>query len=656
MTPWTITQTEWRRVYRNKIARLGLIAVILIPLLYSGLYLYAFWDPYGSLERLPVALVNDDEGGTKDGETIHYGKDFVKSIKKDVDLEWHETNNETAIRGVKGGDYYLVVRVPPNFTKDILSVEGDNPRSAQLLFTLNEGKNYITTQISRRLEAQIREEVSNQFTREYVQNLLNIVGKSRGGINEAAQAAEKLADGAENLDQGIQRLKTGTNEAASAAKQLAEAAGQMETGIHKLSQGLTQLDQEVSGITKKAQNAKALIRGSKEARDLQQLRAQLSTIQQKFSQLRSQEEKIRNNLESLSQNNPQLESDPSYQEAMDQMQKWETASSSIEDPLNQVGKLLPQLLSGDMNPLTIATQIKKLTTSIHLLAQGAQKLEKGATQLNKGAKQLSSGMSKLVSGMNELSNGAKKLSSGNRLLAKKLSQAVANAKAPSDKLAPVFSEPVKTKEKRLFPIKQYGTGLAPYFLPLSLWVGSLMIFFIIPHQDTRWKLVPHPPAFTAVGKYLSILPIGLLQAIITGTVIHLGLGLPLRSTFAFYAYLILIAWMSASIIGFLLTVCGSGPGRLLAVIVLILQLISSGGTFPIELTPGPIQIIHPFLPMTYGVNGLRDVIALDNPTGIRNSFLVLVAFWLATLIGWISLQRKQFSPKDLNKPDRLESS
>ncbi|SFS51792.1 YhgE/Pip domain-containing protein [Marininema halotolerans] len=645
MNIWTVTRTEWLRIFRDKITRLSLIAVIFVPLLYSGLYLYAFWDPYGSLEHLPVALVNEDAGGSKDGKTVQYGKDFVKSMKEDIQLDWHETDNNTAMQGVKGDTYYLVVRVPKDFTEDILSVEGDHPRSAQLNFTLNEGKNYITTQISKRLEGQIREKVSNEFTKEYVQNLLDIVGQSKGGINEAASAANQLADGVEELNDGIQKLKKGTDEASAATKQFTKGTSQLKTGLDKLADGLTKLDKEVSKLMGAAKNTQSQIQGSKK---IKQFQTQLATAQKTFDQLQRIEGNIRRDLESLPENYPKLSSDSSYQEVMDQTKEWEDTSENLKTPLDQMENRLPTLLS------TAATsglsQVNQLTSSIHKLAQGANKLEKGADELDTGAKKLDKGMQKLSAGINDLAKGSKKLAAGNRQLGKKLSQAVANSKSPSDKLAPVFAEPVKTKEIRLFPVSQYGTGLAPYFLPLSLWVGSVMTFFVVPIYDARWKLAPHPPSITALGKYLALLPIGLLQALITGLVIHQGLGLPLKSTLAFYGFLMIIAWMSISIIGFLIIACGNGLGRLLSIVVLLLQLISSGGTFPVELLPSSVQAIHPFLPMTYAVNGLRDVIALDNPAGIRNSSLALLAFWLFTLCGWLFFQRRQFRPQDINNP------
>jgi putative membrane protein len=196
----------------------------------------------------------------------------------------------------------------------------------------------------------------------------------------------------------------------------------------------------------------------------------------------------------------------------------------------------------------------------------------------------------------------------------------------------------------------------PYFLPLSLWIGGLMLYFAVPVSELRWRLYPSHPWFIQIGKLLTFVPFGIFQSIVTGTVVHYVLGLPIKKPLYYYLFLLCISFMSIAIIGALITILGSGPGRLVAIILLVLQLVSSGGTFPVDLIPHVFQVISPLLPMSYGVTGFRHIIVYLQPKELAIPFMMILLYLMVSLICTFLGQRRKFCISELQERDQLEAS
>jgi putative membrane protein len=137
------------------------MAILFIPLLYCGLYLYAFWNSYGSLNKLPVALVVEDKGGVYHGRQVNYGEELAKQFQEKIGLRWETVSFQMAKKGISGDRYYLVVKIPSDFTERSLSITTEKPVKSQLIFIRNEEKNYIAGTIASRIESEIASEVSN---------------------------------------------------------------------------------------------------------------------------------------------------------------------------------------------------------------------------------------------------------------------------------------------------------------------------------------------------------------------------------------------------------------------------------------------------------------------------------------------------------------
>lgn len=895
----------------NKKKLIAVIVIAFIPLLYSFLYLDAFWDPYSKLDKMPVAVVNLDNGAIKDGKNVNYGKDFVDKLKDNKKVNWVFTSYSDADNGIKGKKYYSMVVIPENFSETITDSVNGNIQKASISYIPNEKKNFLAAQVSSRIMLELKDEVAKNITAEGSKILVDSLYKTKDGfktasegskeLNEGAgrlnEGAGKLYDGAVQLDNKIGELKNGFvklqdgsktlldglqafgNESGSGKAKLisgardlskgagdmnsglkeyntkitegenklksglkeydtkitegenrlkdasgklsdglnqlktgldeyntkvADGVGQLRDGAKKVSNGLGELNNGLSEYDSKVTNGESkLLSGAKElssgmdalVNGLNQLNSNLSTIDsgevtaliQGSDSLSSgiattagiissldtgiesnnltgiinaskdipdaYKESIINVLttvqalndsaampalktgaESIAAGTKQLSSFGSLVTAVNELSSgantaklgadqlyegltsFQTQSSqglsSIKSGVSSLktgaGKLVngiadfktkssegyktlyngvesiktgsdqlsagikefqSQSSKGRQSLLTgmneFADQSKSARKSLlsgseklsagsgalfdglkeydSKTSEGVNKLIDGAAELNSGESEALNGVerirnegsSKLVSGLSSFRDGAQTLQQGTQTLQQGLKDGYNEInnklKADSGQMSKFLSEPVSLVEKPVNHVPEYGSGFTPYFIPLSLWVGALLMFLFVPMEvNKRFKKSPRSVVF---GKFVLLLTIGILQAVISSAVILTALHLQVQNLALFFGFNILLSAAFIAIIQSLIYLLGEDIGKFLALVLLMLQLTSCGGTFPMELVPKFFSVISPFLPMTYGTSGLREIISGIDYSVLGHDVLILTAF----IVGFLTL-------------------
>ncbi len=735
----TVMQVEWMRLWRNKLRRIGLFSMLLLPLLYSCLYLWAFWDPYGSLDKLPVALVNEDAGGTQDGKTVNFGKDLQKALVADKDLDWHVVDRQAAIDGLRHNQYYMVLDIPKSFTSDVLSVGTNHPRKVNLVFTPNQGENYLAGQITSRVQSEIAATLAQNLSQNYIQRLLDVVGRSKSGMSQIVQTANKLASGSLQLAGGAKTLSSSVSSARSGSAQLDSALNQLAPGSSQVAKGLSQVQQGTalvqSGLQKSAQavtqirqqisplasptgqlvngasqladgaqrlwtasaelttavgqataGSKQILDGANAERDsVVQLQAGISqslSLLQAYQQDAGQsaDPRVVQAIGILQQTNAGLNQLASAlaqtQQGADQLasvlSQVQTGAQNFNDRLRTLSQNAGQLKAGTSQfqqgiaPLdkalgqvqsglnSLSGGVASVQRAQSQLQSAAAQVSAGLTQSAAGSHKLATGMDSLQSGANRLANGASQLADGQTTFAHKVSDAMQSANLTNPNLnAELMSHPVNAITHPMFPVNTYGQGLAPYFVSLSLWVGALMLYFLVPLREGRWRVTPVSRAAVALGKFSVLWCIGVGQSLIASTVLLYGLKLPVTSIPLFYLFNILLSIVDITVIGMFITFLGTGPGRFIAIVLLLLQLTSSGGTFPVNLVPSFFQAVHPLLPMSYAVSGLRNIIAIHDMTALAHDALTAAIYGLVALLIIIVAPQGRLTPKKLRVEDTL---
>ena len=143
-----MVREEWKRLLHNPLLIVVVAAIILIPSIYAGFFLASMWDPYGELDKLPVAVVNLDKGAEYNGEDLEIGNDLVDKLKEDGSLDFAFVDQSEAEQGLRDGKYYMVVTIPEDFSYKASTVTTSDPEKMQLLYETNPATNYVAMKLS----------------------------------------------------------------------------------------------------------------------------------------------------------------------------------------------------------------------------------------------------------------------------------------------------------------------------------------------------------------------------------------------------------------------------------------------------------------------------------------------------------------------------
>ncbi|MFG2861139.1 YhgE/Pip family protein [Streptomyces sioyaensis] len=673
---------ELRRFGRGKLPRLGLVALTLIPLLYGALYLCSFWDPYSRLDKIPVALVNDDRGATADGKKIAAGDDLAHKVKDSKTFHWEEVSAADAAKGVENGTYYLSLTVPQDFSKRIASSSGDDPQTGALKVRTNDANNYVVGSISRSVFSEIRAKTSASSSRAMLDKIFvsfsdlhdqtakaaDGAGKVDKGVGSAKKGSGDLADGLGKLNEGAGKVSQGAGDLSKGASSAVAKAHELSAGAGRVADGTQQLADKVHGIAKKdlpylRKHGKEIGEGAQfVANATETLDDVLDTLPSDSAKAATQARKNADNAAEIYQDRcgGLLDTDPDCTKlkaladgskvAADAAEKVNDAVAGadfgpIRSKLHEVHQgavmVAEQAPGIAQRADTAIGQINALNAGAHKVSQGAGLFADGIGTLADGAGKVADGAGKVHSGVGTAKDGATKLTGGlfklkdgTNQLADGLHSGVAKIpdynKKDRDARTEVMADPVELASKSMHKAPNYGTGLAPYFIPLSLWVGAMVAFMLLPALGKRALAAGAPGWRITLGSWLPAYAVGVVQVLALMAVLHWGLGLQMARSAGTVGFLLLATACFTAIIQLLGAFFGPA-GRVLTLIVLMLQLTSAGGTYPVQTSPGFFAAIHPFLPMSYVVDGLRRLITGGDLGIVWQGCGVLVAFTLGAL-------------------------
>ncbi|MFE2249307.1 YhgE/Pip family protein [Streptomyces lavendulae] len=662
---------ELKRFGRGKLPRAALVALLLLPLLYGALYLWSFWDPYSRLDKVPVALVNADEGTTVDGKRLDAGGEITKKLHGSKTFDWHEVTQAEAAKGLENGKYYLSLTMPADFSAKIASSGGADPTTSALQVRTNDANNYIVGSISRTVFSEVRSAASANASRGFLDKIFVSFSDLHDKTAEAADGADKLKDGAGKAQQGAKELADGLDtakekngELTAGLKKLNSAAGQLESGTKDIAAGTQTLADKVNGA---ADKARPFVKDPKNLADTAKLVADTAAVTNKhldkFAEKAPAAASVTKQLAALADGTYTkycAAPDPKIPAGFCEQQK------KIRDDAAQAA-----LLSGDVNTLVgnsngdiarlrgqlsdleskarelvakapgLSSDLEGAVAKVNALNTGAHKAADGMAQLHTGIGTAAGGSGAIGEGVGKLGDGARtldggmfKLVDGTGELAGGLHDGV--GKIPDydqqqrDARTQVMADPVKLANQSLHKAPNYGTGFAPYFIPLSLWVGAMVAYMLIAPLNKRALAAGASPWRVALAGWLPVAGLGAAQVGALMSVLHWGLGLEMARPALTIGFLFLVTGCFAAIVQWLNAKFGAA-GRILVLAVLMLQLTSAGGTYPVETSPGFFNAIHPYLPMSYIVEGLRRLITGGDLAPVWQGCGVLVAFTAGAL-------------------------
>lgn len=677
-----MVRAEWQHLCNNKILLLSMAVISFIPIMYSGFFLGSIWDPYGQVKNLPVAFVNEDKGAQLNGQTVNIGQSVEQKLKDNHDLGWEFVDKQQADDGVNSGHFYAVVTVPTDFSAKAASITAAQPQQAVIRYTTTPAKNYIGSLVSNQAAEKVKTSVAEQITQAYAKGVLENVGKLGSGLETAAGGAATLHGGLAQLQAGAQTYTGGVLQLAVNQRAMANGLARLGDGSRQLQAGLGQLSNGLPSESRVAQLTSGMKR-------LQAGLNQLNTsVYNPSPTLVNQQSKVQSEAQILAQTMQTAAADLTAAGGTLQTLGHDAVASggSTTITLPQISQLSQALsktqtismqaaaLLKDLQMLTqsLSVQQAQLQTGVSTLNNGVNQLAPNATaalngyngvraannRLLAGSTLLTNGLAQAQTGSQQLANGARLLDSRSGVLTNGVLQLADGADTLATKLADAsrqlkiqptgaatqqqMANPVKSETTKRGDVPNYGYALAPYVLSLSLFVGAIALNIIYPIRKTfaeqenafRWWLAK--ASVTGMAAFI--------QATILMLIMVYCLGLVPDHPVNFIGAIYLTSFVYMSIVSLLVIVLDN-PGRFLAMVLLVLQLGSSEGTFPIQTANGFFQAVNPLVPMTYSIRALRQAIS----GGLGSSFYsdsmwVLAGFLLAAnllMIGFFIYRGKR---------------
>ncbi len=230
---------EWQKILKNPWMIIILIAIITIPAIYTSVFLGSMWDPYGDADELPVAVVNHDKKVKYEGKTLQVGDDLVKNLKDSGSLDFRFVSDKKAKEGLESGEYYMIISIPEDFSKNATTLMDKNPKQMKLIYKTNPGTNYVASKMDDSAMAKIEKSVREKVTETYVKTVFAQIKTAGSGFQEAADGSGKIESGAKSLKSGTKTLKNGVAALQTGATQLSTGSKSLKLGISQYTNGVS---------------------------------------------------------------------------------------------------------------------------------------------------------------------------------------------------------------------------------------------------------------------------------------------------------------------------------------------------------------------------------------------------------------------------------
>lgn len=604
MTSFRLAYNEFLRLTSGRLPRLALAALLVVPLLYGAMYVYANWDPYNRLDNVPVALVNDDEGAENpnDGKRLNAGDMVVDALQKSGNFDWQEVDAADAARGVTDGDYTFALTLPKGFSASLVSSADFTPQQGRLALSTNDANNYLVRAIADKVVGEVRDTVAREIGTKAAERLLTGFSAVHDQLARATRGANQLANGGQDLDNGQRQLVTGTNDAASDATELSGGLSTLREQAQALPEQTATLASGAREVANGNEQVAATANRAADATDtfVNGLSGGNGEVAQRLQQEGFSPDEIAAVNSALADLRAPVDS----------------ANTDLQDAAGQLGTLT----GGAQEVANGADQLAGTATS---LAGGVDRAADDANELDSGLAELQAGQQAAARGSQDLRSEATTLRNNLRSGLGGAPNSDADERAAS---ARNIGDPIAVRSTDRTSAATYGTGLAPFFLALAAWIGGVMLFLLFKPLSSRALAAGKSALSVAVGGVLTPAVMGVAQMVVLYGVVTLAVGVHPETPFAALGFLIFASLSFIALLHGLHALFGP-VGKFLGLILLILQLISAGGTFPWQTIPVVLYPLHAVLPMSYVVDGLRHLVYGGNSGGVLVDLLVL-AVWL----------------------------
>ena len=633
---WTVFKTDIRTLSKCFFACVVVVAIALLPSLYAWLNIYSNWDPYGNTGGISIAVASLDEGYTDaDGTYENKGDDVVADLREATSINWVIVDTEEEAKGgVESGDYYAAVVIDKQFSRNMYRMLTDWTGKPAITYYENAKKNAVATKITDTAVETLKRSIS--------ENYLEVV---IDGIMEQSNllAADLTADDPEAAVKGVLYQAQDLLHACGRMMDAFEAAG--GSGVSESSAAA--LEAAVANINKNLPDGAQL---QQTAAEIQlQLNTDLARVERALDRLNSA---IENAPDQKETQQKLLDAADTMDKTADALETWaagleasgteagKTQAEAARQTAAECRKTAKQLRALAESPdsadllADCDALVKSLRTMVDKIPVTSKALQK---ELDTVAGQVADTME----GMAALAGDAKAMKTALAETADAVGDTMALLRPATEKLltslestiddleglttdeymdtlvdvlggdpavyGQYFPEMVQTSVNAVYPIANYGSAMTPFYTVLAIWVGGVILSSLIKIHARTEGLIDPKPAELYFGRYLFFFVLSQIQAavIVTGDLyilkvqcLHPGM-LYLTGALTAFTFSLLIYSLALSF---------GDVGKAIVVVIMVMQIAGSSGTFPIELLPAIYQKIYRFFPFPYAIDAMRECI------------------------------------------------
>lgn len=656
-----------KRLSTNVVAVVVIIGLSVIPSLYAWFNILSNWDPYGaeSTGNLSVAVASADEGADLDGIEFNIGDMIISNLKENDTINWQFTDTtEEAIDGVKSGEYYACLVIDDSFSEDLISFIGGDVSHPKIAYYENEKINAIAPKITSKVKTTVQEEVNSAFVSTLASGILEVSSyinevDSEGNLTSSAltklqsmdqdlttcitlldsyisiiDTTESLMDAtaevSNQLDNMMDSAESVTNSAQSATNAaqstLSTASDLVNVSFQQIKSSLETLDSTLETYINSASTASELTAAQMDSLNslVDQIQNQYQTLQndetintylENNAEVKADADQLTSDLNQLQTDLTTLEDattktaedvDAAYDSVSEDVEQCKSAIQTLSDTYNNAIK--PQLTNTMTSVQSSLIEVESLIdysgSSIQdvaaILNSYPDMMSLGKTNLENSKAEIQEMQSQLEGLISDMEN----LDSNDQYaMLMKLIQ------TDPEVISDFISSPVNVETEAIYEVENNGSAMAPFYVVLSIWVGAVILIAIVhtkvKHIPGIKKLYTYQEFF---GRYLIFFVVGQVQTLITVLGALFFVKIQCEHPGLFYLAMAITSF-AYTLLMYALTYAFEAVGEGAAVVLMVIQVAGSGGTFPIEVLPELYQILYKYMPFAYSIDAARQCIA-----------------------------------------------
>lgn len=652
---------DLKKLFTNCMAIILAVGVLVLPSLYAWFNIYANWDPYGkqSTGNMKIAVIIEDKGTTFKDIEVNVGKQIKENLSSNDTINWQFVSKEDGIYGVKAGEYYAAIEVPEDFSESLTSIISDEFKRPAITYYANEKKNAIATKITDKVVQTVQAEVNESF----VQTIVDVVNKVLGVVivdtNDGSNSTvKKITDGISAVKTGV----TGLQQTLQSFNTIMEQLQKLDTSLIKSDVGdlLGNVDGTIKNTTEAIKVTRAAMDGVTDT--LGAVITQSSSTLKSASNSINEINGIANNATSSGLKTTQATVEDISEKITLFVGTLESIRDSLPAQVDGLNKLIVKLeevktnletvngkITNAINTGATENDVSDITNSLNSIANTLDSVDTNYTKTVKPA--LDKSIDSLLEVMADVSNIISKvgkseeyknlasslntsLEAGSTMFSalstmldsfttqldgisgkvagltdSELFNVIYNLSVNNgNELGEFIASPVLVNTDKIYGIDNYGSAMAPFYTTLAIWVGAIILIAVFKPNVKHKKEIGNV-SFTQefFGRALTFMTFAFVQSLIIclGDLYFLKIQCYNNGLFILagcFASLVFSLFMYSLVAAF------GDIGKAVAVILLVIQLGGSGGTFPIDVTPAFFRAIHPYLPFTFVINAMRECV------------------------------------------------